>query len=169
MSLRLRPFPADSAGVVSGWAVTDEEVLMWCSLRSAPVPPAQINAWAREDWAEPFGLYRDGQLVAYGELWTDDGEAEIELGRLIVAPGERGQGLGRRLAAMLADLARSRYPRVFLRVHPGNIAALRCYAAAGFRPVDPGQAAAWNTGQPREYIWLSLAGGVSDEASGRSE
>ena len=169
MSLRLRPFPADSAGVVSGWAVTDEEVLMWCSLRSAPVPPAQINAWAREDWAEPFGLYRDGQLVAYGELWTDDGEAEIELGRLIVAPGERGQGLGRRLAAMLAGLARSRYPRVFLRVHPGNIAAQRCYAAAGFQPVDPGQAAAWNAGQPMEYIWLSLAGGVSDEAPGRSE
>ena len=125
MSLRLRPFPADSAGVVSGWARTDEEVLMWCSLRSAPVPPAQINAWAREDWAEPFGLYRDGQLVAYGELWTDDGEAETELGRLIVAPGERGQGLGRRLAAMLAGLARSRYPRVFLRVHPDNIAAVQ--------------------------------------------
>jgi len=53
-------------------------------------------------------------------------------------------------------LARSRHPRVFLRVHPGNIAAQRCYAAAGFAPVEPHQAAAWNTGQPIGYLWLSL-------------
>ena len=30
MRLRLCPFPAGSAGVVSGWATTDEEVLLWC-------------------------------------------------------------------------------------------------------------------------------------------
>jgi hypothetical protein len=47
-----------------------------------------------------------------------------------------------------------RHPRVFLRVHPGNTAALRCYAAAGFDPVGPDQAAAWNTGQPFDYVWL---------------
>ena len=157
MPLRLRPFPADSASVVSRWATTDEEVVMWCGRPAAPVPPGQINAWAREDGVQPFGLYRDGQLVAYGELWVDDGEAEVELARLIVDPGERGQGLGRRLAAGLADLARSRYPRVFLRIHPDNIAAQRCYAAAGFQPAAPDQAAAWNASQPVDYIWLSLA------------
>ena len=156
MPLRLRPFPADSASVVSGWATTDEEVVMWCGHPAAPVPPEQINAWAREDGVQPFGLYRGGRLVAYGELWVDDGEAEVELARLIVAPSERGQGLGRRLAAGLGGLARSRYPRVFLRVHPGNIAARHCYAAAGFQPVEPDQAAAWNASQPVEYVWLSL-------------
>jgi len=157
MGLRLRPFPADAAGVVSGWASTDEEVLMWCGAATAPVAAEQIRAWAREDDVEAFGLYRGPRLVAYGELWTDDGEAEVELARLIVDPSERGQGLGRRLAAELAWLARSRYPRVFLRVHPGNIAARRCYAAAGFAPVEPDQAAAWNVGQPIGYLWLSLA------------
>jgi RimJ/RimL family protein N-acetyltransferase len=44
---------------------------------------------------------------------------------------------------------------VFLRVHPANIAALRCYGAAGFEPVGSDQAAAWNVGQPFEYIWLA--------------
>jgi [ribosomal protein S18]-alanine N-acetyltransferase len=157
MPLRLRPFPADAASIVSGWATTDEEVAMWCGHPAAPVPPGQINAWAREDGVQPFGLYRGGRLVAYGELWVDDREAEVELARLIVDPGERGQGLGRRLAAGLAGLARSRYPRVFLRVHPDNVAAQRCYAAAGFQPVEPGQAAAWNALQPVDYLWLSLA------------
>jgi RimJ/RimL family protein N-acetyltransferase len=78
----------------------------------------------------------------------------VELARLIVDPAERGQGLGRRLASGLADMARSTYPLVFLRVHPDNIAAQRCYAAAGFEPVAPHQAAVWNASQPVNYVWL---------------
>ena len=157
MTVCLRPFPAGSAGVVSGWATTREEVIMWCGHRSAPVPAGQISAWAREDGVQPFGLYRDERLVAYGELWIDDDEAEVELARLIVDPGERGQGLGRRLVTELARLARSRHPRVFLRIHPGNTAARRCYAAAGFEPVAPQLAALRNASQPIGYVWLSLA------------
>ncbi len=110
-SLRLDPFPADSADVVAGWAQTSDDVLMWCGLPTAPVAAEQINAWADEDWVQPFGLYRDDRLVAYGELW----------------------------------------------VHRDNITAQRSYAAAGFEPVEPSQAAAWNAGQPVNYVWLSLA------------
>ena len=156
MALHLRSFPAELAGVVSGWAQTDEEVLMWCGAGTAPVTAEQVSAWAGEDGVQPFGLYRGERLVAYGELWVDDAEAEVELARLIVDPGERGQGLGRSLATGLAGLARSRYPRVFLRVHPDNIAAQRCYAAAGFEPVEPHQASAWNASQPVDYVWLGL-------------
>ena len=61
MQMRLRPFPADSARVVSGWATTAEEALMWCSHPAAPVPDGQINAWAQEDGVQPVGLYRDEQ------------------------------------------------------------------------------------------------------------
>ena len=155
MALRLRPFPAGSADVVSRWAKTAEEVFMWCGHPDAPVPAEQISAWANEDGVEQFGLYRDERLVGYGELWTDDAEEEVELARLIVDPDERGQGLGQRLVTGLADLARARYPRVFLRIHPSNIAAQRCYTAAGFTPVEPHQAAQWNVGQPVAYLWLS--------------
>ena len=154
---QVRPFPARQAGLVSGWAGTAEEVRMWCGLAVAPVPAAQIAAWAGEDGVRPFGLYRGGRLAGYGELWVDDGEAEVELARLIVDPRERGQGLGRYLAAELAARARSVYPQVFLRVHPGNRAAQRCYTAAGFQRVPPEQAAEWNTGQPVSYDWFTLA------------
>ena len=157
MALDLRPFPPELAGVVSSWAPTHEEVLIWCSAAAAPVTAEQLNKWADEDGAEPFGLYRGNRLVAYGELWVDDHECEVELARLIVDPGERGQGLGRYLAAGLARLGRLRYPRVFLRVRPANVAALRSYAAAGFEPVPPDQAALWNIGQPVNYVWLRPA------------
>ena len=156
MTLRLRPLSADLAGVVSSWAQTAEEVFMWCGLPAAPVPAGQINAWADEDWVLPFGLYQDERLVAYGELWIDDDEAGVELARLIVDPAERGQGLGQRLVSGLADLARCTYPLVFLRVVPRNIAARRCYAAAGFEPAEPDQAAGWIRGQPVNYVWLTL-------------
>ena len=74
-------------------------------------------------------------------------------------------GLGRRLVTALAALARSRHPRVFLRVHPDNTAARRCYAAAGFEPVAPHLAALWNASQPVEYVWLSLATSTHPEPS----
>lgn len=41
--------PAGSAGVVSGWTMTNEEVIMWCGHLVAPVPAEQIGAWDRED------------------------------------------------------------------------------------------------------------------------
>jgi hypothetical protein len=115
MGLELRSFPGELAGVVSGWARTDEEALMWCGAIAAPVSAGQVSAWGGEDGVEQFGLYRGERLVAYGELWVDDGEAEVEVARLIVDP------------------------------------------AAAFEPVGPDQAAAWNTGQPISYVWLSLA------------
>jgi ribosomal protein S18 acetylase RimI-like enzyme len=166
MALQLRSFPAELAGVVAGWATTEEEVLLWCGSRTAPLTPEQISAWASEDGVQPFGLYRDNGLVAYGELWVDDEEAEVELARLIVDPSQRGQGLGQYLVTELALLGRSRHPQVFLRVHSGNVAALRCYAAAGFEPVGSDQAAAWNIGQPFEYVWLAPKFAVGERGGG---
>ncbi len=153
--MRVIPFDAGLASVVCGWARTPREVLLWCSHPQAPVPAEQIAAWAAEDGVRQFGLYRGDQLAGYGELWADDGEAEVELARLIIDPRERGQGLGQHLVTALAARGRSLHPLVFLRVHPANEAARRCYTAAGFEPVTPAQAAEWNKGQPVRYDWFT--------------
>ena len=57
---------------------------------------------------------------------------------------------------MLSELAGRRHPFVALRVHPGNEAARRCYAAAGFARVTPGEEAEWNRGQPIAFMWMVL-------------
>src|SRR5688572_13614768 len=129
MPLRLRPFDPAAAVVVAGWAGSAQETEQWCG-RVAPVSPDVVVGWAGEAGVQPYGLYHDDRLVGYGEAWVDDEESEVELARLIIAPTERGHGLGRRLVTELTTVALRHHPSVFMRVHPDNSAALRCYASA---------------------------------------
>jgi ribosomal protein S18 acetylase RimI-like enzyme len=136
---------------------------MWCGHDGGLVPAEKVAAWAAEAGVYSFGLYEEAELIAYGELWVDHDEAEVELARLIVDPARRGRGVGRLLVAQLSMVARAMYPNVFLRVHPANAAALRCYGAAGFERATAQQEAQWNAEQPVPYVWLtqpmSAAGG----------
>lgn len=153
--MQLRPFEPEHAPRVSSWARTEEEVAAWCSRTEVPVSPEVIAGWGEEPDVVAFGLFEDDELVAYGELWVDDEEDEVEVARLIVAPPRRGHGVGRELAGLLADRARQIHPKVFLRVRPDNQAALRSYAAAGFTRVAADEAKTWNEGQPVEYAWMT--------------
>ncbi|MET8508157.1 GNAT family N-acetyltransferase [Streptomyces sp. NPDC004787] len=54
-----------------------------------------------------------------------------------MAPGYRGQGLGRVLVrGLLTQAVRAGFRDVFMRVHPDNEKALNCYRGAGFVPAD---------------------------------
>jgi ribosomal protein S18 acetylase RimI-like enzyme len=54
----------------------------------------------------------------------------------------------------LVARAQTRYSDIFMRVHPDNASALRCYSAAGFIRVGAEQEAQWNALQPVQYLWL---------------
>jgi GNAT superfamily N-acetyltransferase len=155
MPLRLRAFDMSAAGTVAGWAESGPETLRWCG-RDAAVSGDVVAGWASEDGVQPYGLYHDDRLVGYGEAWVDDEASEVELARLIIDPTERGHGLGRRLVAELTAVALRHYPSVFMRVHPDNTSALRCYASVDFVPVEAALAAEWNRPQPVAYVWLTL-------------
>jgi ribosomal protein S18 acetylase RimI-like enzyme len=95
--------------------------------------------------------------VAYGELWLDDEEGEVELARLLVSPERRGRGVGRALVRELVDRARNTHPElsdVILRVRPENAQAIRAYVAAGFVDVPADEQATWNAGQRFAYHWM---------------
>lgn len=150
--MAIREFKESDAAVVASWPTSAEESRRWCS--ADEVSAETLTGWAAGADVVAYGFVEDGELVGYGELWLDDEEAEVELARLIVAPAYRGRGLGRRLTAALTAKALDHYPAVFMRVHPENAAALRCYAGAGFTPVPQEQADEWNQAQPVPYVWL---------------
>jgi ribosomal protein S18 acetylase RimI-like enzyme len=130
-------------------------VFAWCSRTEAPVPAEVIAGWSEPQDVDAYVLVDDdGEPVAYGELWIDDDEHEVELARLIVAPPSRGRGVGRRLVARLTELALRRHPFVALRVHTDNEVARRCYAAAGFERATAGEEDEWNRGQPVAFVWM---------------
>jgi GNAT superfamily N-acetyltransferase len=156
--LSVGPFHADAAELVTSWATTPEEVAAWCSRTEAPVPPELVVGWSRKDGVRAYLLHEAGQPVAYGELWIDDNENEVELAHIVVDPRRRGGGLGRALTTYLADAGRQFHETVFLRFVPGNAAAQACSAAARFVPVTADQEREWNEGQPQPYRWMTYAG-----------
>ncbi|MDX3072942.1 GNAT family N-acetyltransferase [Streptomyces sp. NPDC088354] len=151
------------ATAVAAWPASAREVSLWCGRRDFPVPPQVVAAWRDEEDVEAY-VARDasGALVAYGELWVDPGESEVEVARVVVSPGARGRVVGRRFVSALAVRAREATGcgDVFLRVHPDNTPALHSYRAAGFTPVAPALAAEWKAPQPVASVWLRHAPGT---------
>ncbi|MEU5954370.1 GNAT family N-acetyltransferase [Streptomyces sp. NPDC047525] len=156
--MELRPFAVADAATVASWPASAGEVALWCGLRDFPVAARVIAGWQLDGDVRGCVLTAGERLVGYGEVWCDAEEGEAELARIIVAPGARGEGAGRVLVRGLTELAlRAGFAEIFMRVHPENSAALRCYRAAGFRQVDPALAAEWNAPQPVSYVWLRHA------------
>ena len=98
-----------------------------------------------EPWGEPeFRLplaeklrhsrlaFDDSRLVGFA-VASRKGDA-VHLHRLVVAPSERGRGLGRDLVLAVAASGRaSGLPRMTLKVHTGNRDGRAFYARLGFR------------------------------------
>jgi ribosomal protein S18 acetylase RimI-like enzyme len=156
MSFTLVPFTADRAALVAGWVLSADEADRWCSRAEHPFPADVVAGWSTQDDVAAYLLLDGRRPVGYGEVWADDEEDEAELGRLLVAPGERGRGVGKALAAALAG--RAGFDDVFLRVRPDNAVALAAYRAAGFVDVAQELQDVWNVPQPRPYTWLRFTG-----------
>lgn len=78
-------------------------------------------------------LLLHGDVIGYGFLrgW-DEGFAVPSVG-VCIAPGHRRKGLGRCMMVFLHTVARNRESRsIRLKVHKGNIAALKMYKSLGY-------------------------------------
>jgi len=86
--------------------------------------------WRDMDSYILVGPQRD--MIAFGQMYERHGR--INLARLVVAPDQRGQGLGTSLVALLMDRGRETFPlkEFSLYVYHDNHAAKACYASAGF-------------------------------------
>ena len=150
----LTRFDPAHAGLIASWPADAAESLAWCSVES--VGAADVASWSAvtDDEVEAWVLDVGGMPVAYGEVWFDEDDREAELAHVIVAPAHRSAGVGRRFVEALAARAGERYASIVMRVRPDNLAAQRCYAAAGFVRASSAEEAAWNVRQPIAYVWM---------------
>jgi [ribosomal protein S18]-alanine N-acetyltransferase len=159
-NLRLVPAEPAHAATVAGWSRTPAETRQWCSRGDHPLAADVVTGWWEAGDVQPWLLVSAaGRPVAYGELWLDPDEDEVELARIIVAPEARGRGIGHRMVDELTVRAAGTGLRqLFLRVDPENTVAIGCYRAAGFVDVHPELSAQWNREQPVDYLWLCRPG-----------
>jgi len=152
----LADFQSRYAAEIVGWATSVEEARAWCGHKDDALPaPSIFESWHADSDVHPYVLVRDGAPVAYGELWVDDEEGEIELARLIVRPSDRGRGVGRRLVEeLIRKAAPFGFAQAYLRVLPGNGAAIACYLHAGFTRVSEPDERRFNERQPVRYAWF---------------
>lgn len=94
---QLAAYTRSAAEGIVAWASQSSFSRSW--LPDGATPAVEVlDAWHADPDVRPQLLLAGGQFVAYGELWVDDEEGEVELAHLVVDPEQRGRGLGRALA-----------------------------------------------------------------------
>jgi RimJ/RimL family protein N-acetyltransferase len=132
----LRPARPSDFAALAGWIPDAEACRRWAGPRvSFPFAAVSLEDLLAVATGASFALADGtGALVGFGQYWVREPGA-VHLGRIIVAPGQRGRGLGRTLCRrlMAEALAATGAASVTLRVYRGNIAARTLYASLGFR------------------------------------
>jgi ribosomal protein S18 acetylase RimI-like enzyme len=130
---------------VLGWIGSADELETWALRRDFPPHRDVLDEWHRDPAVHPYVLFAGDRLCAYGEVWEDREEDEAELARIVVAPSERGRGLGGSLVRLLvAEAAALGFRDIWVRVIPWNAPALACYEGAGFARTTAGEEERFN-------------------------
>jgi len=138
--LELRPFVAADDRWLISWVRSPDELLTFAgpSLKW-PLNRTQLDAIRlRTDTIAWTAVTPPATApVGHIQLVLTDDPARGLLGRVIIAPAHRGQGLGRQLVEAALDAAVARGLRVVeLKVRAYNEAAIRTYSNLGFRKID---------------------------------
>lgn len=141
--IRLEPFTPVDIDRLLGWIRSPEELMLWtASSFGFPLTREHIESHLR-DSAERGDRQifkgmeqRSGEIVGHIELGAiDPRNHSVRIGRVLVDPTRRGQGLGDAMMRAALDLAFRELGahRVELGVFDVNPAAIACYERVGFR------------------------------------
>lgn len=130
--LTLRPFrPPTDAPALRSWIGGPADLMTWAGANFRwPLDDAQLAMYAAEPVRRTWtGVSPDGTPLGHASL------AAGRLGRVLIAPGARGRGLGERLVSLVVSVGFDELalPEIDLGVWTHNTAALRIYEKLGFR------------------------------------
>ena len=76
------------------------------------------------------------RIVGFANLYDFKPQSHVFIGNVVIRPETRGKGLGRKLVAHMAGLARNKYalPEVRISVFSDNTKATLLYSSCGFSP-----------------------------------
>lgn len=133
------PEPADYPAIAS-WIPDAPSCARWAGPRVPfPFSAAELPSLLAVDGAVSYCLVGEATgPLGFGQHWELTPGA-VHLGRIVVSPATRGQGLGRRLCQLLIIQAvhATGVTAVTLRVYRDNAAAFALYCSLGFTPVEP--------------------------------
>jgi ribosomal protein S18 acetylase RimI-like enzyme len=153
----LGDFRDDYTSTILGWVRSADDALGWAEIPFLRIGPHVLEQWHAEPGIVPCVGWLEGELCAYGQVWEDHAEREAEVGRVIVAPELREQGVGRTFARLLgSEAVRRGFGLVVARTTRPNRAAFACFRAAGFVRMDRADELAMNLDQSHDYVWLQF-------------
>jgi GNAT superfamily N-acetyltransferase len=140
-SLQLRQATRLDAGAIADWFTTRQEAVNWGGSET----PFPVDAdWLAEEFFNTSRTYYvlvdefDRPCGTYN-LWHLPDEKRLHIGRFAVAPSQRRRGVGRRMVAEAARIARSYGATILtIRVYEHNLVARCMYERVGFKPSAPG-------------------------------
>lgn len=137
----LRDARSDDYPVLAGWLPDADSAWCWSGTELRfPLKPAALEYLIEvPDGGSHVLAQADDAPIAFGQFWPTQAGV-VQLGRLIVAPGLRRQGLGRRLALQLieAAVATGGARAITLQVPPNEVPARNLFTHLGFQWV-PGE------------------------------
>ena len=140
MGIILRNPEEDDYVAIAGWIHDAVACARWAGPRMAfPFAVPDLSELLRMPGGRSWVLGQADRPspLGFGQYWVNR-PGEVHLGRIIVAPEERGRGLGKQLCRLLMREAGARTgtETFTLRVYRDNPAAQAVYEGLGFQPVE---------------------------------
>ena len=139
--MKLERFRLKHLPKVLSWINSEAQMVQWAGPAFAwPLTQKQLREHLRAARTKPVSLYpfawtHRGTILGYCELAQYNPRWGLAiLSRVLIAPGRRHEGLGRRMVSQAVRFGFEELGlhRIGLSVFDFNRAAIRCYASVGF-------------------------------------